>query len=135
MPCPAGERTSLHWRKGNTDGIRDILAALFAGIPYTNDKNPFEHYFQTVIYLVFTLLGQYVHCEMHTFSGRIDCVLETKKYVYLFEFKRDDTAEAALSQIEDKGYAFPYQADKRTVFRIGASFDSEKRMLTGWIVR
>ena len=41
----------------------------------------------------------------------------------------------ALSQIEDKGYAFPYQADKRTVFRIGASFDSEKRMLTGWIVR
>ncbi len=121
--------------KGNTDGIRDILAALFAGIPYTNEKNPFEHYFQTVIYLVFTLLGQYVHCEMHTFSGRIDCVLETKKYVYLFEFKRDDTAEAALSQIEDKGYAFPYQADKRTVFRIGASFDSEKRMLTGWIVR
>ncbi len=121
--------------KGDTDGIRDVLTALFAGIPYTNTETTFEHYFQTVIYLVFTLLGQYVHCEMHTFAGRIDCVLETKDFVYLFEFKRDGSADSALSQIEEKRYALPYRADRRRVLKIGASFDSAKRILTEWKVQ
>ena len=43
---------------GNPDGVRDILTALFASIPYASAQNPFEHYFQSVIYLVFTLLGK-----------------------------------------------------------------------------
>ena len=95
---------------------------------------PFEHYFQSVIYLVFTLLGKYALCEMHTFSGRIDCKVETKDYVYLFEFKRDDTAKAALEQIESKEYTLPFIADTRKVFRIGVSFDSATRKLVGWEV-
>ena len=84
---------------------------------------------------MFTLLGKYTHCEMHTFTGRIDCVLETQNYVYLFEFKRDDPAEAALQQIEDMDYALPYAADPRTLYRIGVSFDSESRQLTEWKVQ
>ena len=117
---------------GDLEGIRYVLTALFAGIPYTEERNPFEHYFQTVIYLVFTLLGQYVRCEMHTFNGRVDCVLESEKYIYLFEFKRDDTAENALAQIKDMGYALPFAADRRKLYRIGVGFDSSTRMLTDW---
>ena len=36
-----------------------------------------------------TLLGQHTHCEVHSSRGRADCVLETDKFVYIFEFKVD----------------------------------------------
>ncbi len=141
MPgCSAGYGTDIYTLKkytelGNLDGIRDILTALFASIPYTAERNPFEHYFQTVIYLVFTLLGRFTECELHTFSGRIDCRVETSRYIYLFEFKRDGTTEEALQQIEEMGYALPYAADPRKLIKIGVTFDSNKRILSGWQVR
>lgn len=116
------------------DGIRDILMALFAGIPYPSHSVPFEHDFQSVIYLVFTLLGKQIKCELHSARGRADCVAETEKYVFLFEFKLDDSAETALKQIQEKGYAIPYIADQRRVFKIGVGFDSEMRTLTDWKV-
>ena len=120
--------------RGDVDGIRDVFAALFASIPYTDSRTGFEHDFQTVIYLVFTLLGQYVHCEVHSANGRADCILETARYIYIFEFKRDGTAEEALRQIEEKGYALPYLSDVRKCYKIGAAFDSEKRTLKDWSV-
>ena len=119
---------------GDTDRVREILTALFASIPYTADDAPFEHYFQSVLYIVFTLLGQNTHCEVHSSRGRADCVLETDRFVYIFEFKVDKSAREALAQIEAKGYAAPYGADERQLLKIGVSFDSESRSLTDWLV-
>ena len=119
---------------GELNKIKDVLTALFANITYTVKEDPFEHYFQSVIYLVFTLLGKLTLCEMHTYTGRIDCKVETKDYIYLFEFKRDVTAAEALKQIDDKAYAVPFSADSRKLYKIGVAFDSESRMLTGWEV-
>ena len=118
--------------KGMLDEIRDVLKSLFANITYTLESDPFEHYFQAVIYLVFTLLGKFAECEMHTYSGRIDCRVLMKDYIYLFEFKRDDTAKNALSQIDSKEYALPFVADSRKLFKIGVAFDSSTRMLSEW---
>ena len=59
-------------------------------------------------------------------------VLETKDYVYIFEFKPDGTAAEALQQIEDKGYATPYQTDTRKVTAIGVSFSSETMTVEEW---
>jgi hypothetical protein len=72
---------------------------------------------------------------MHTYTGRVDCILETDNYVYIFEFKRDKSADEALAQIEDMNYALPYVADKRTLYKVGVNFDSETRMLTEWKVK
>lgn len=118
--------------QGNLDAIKDVFIGLFANITYTLETDPFEHYFQMVIYLVFTLLGKYVVCEMHTFSGRVDCILQAREYIYLFEFKRDDDVEAALDQIEDNGYALSFKADSRKLYKIGVTFDSKTRMLKEW---
>ena len=126
---------SRHLNNGDLDGVRNVLVALFARITYSASGDaPFEHYFQTVIYLVLTLLGKLVQCESHTYTGRIDCTVETKKFIYLFEFKRDATARSALDQIECNQYALIYAADPRKLFKIGVNFDSEKRMLTEWEV-
>ena len=35
------------------------------------------------------------------------------------------TASAALQQIDDKGYALPYAADRRKLYKVGISFSSE----------
>ena len=83
---------------------------------------------------MFTLLGQYVHAEVHSSRGRADCILETDKFVYIFEFKVDKSAKEALEQIEERGYAAPYEADKRQLFKIGVNFDSETRSLAEWLV-
>ena len=120
--------------EGNLEGIRNILTALFASIPYTAFSTPFEHDFQSVLYVLFMLLGKFVQCERHTWQGQIDCVLQTKRYIYIFEFKRDASAEDALRQIEKMEYAKPFAADHRKLFKIGVGFDSEKRTLADWKV-
>ena len=119
---------------GDADGMRDVLAALFASIPYTREDDPFENYFQAVIWLVFELLGRYVRCEVRQARGRVDVVVEATSHVYVMELKRDGTAEEALAQIDERGYAAPFSADLRQVHLIGCAFDSRTRLLSGWQV-
>ena len=121
-------------RNGNTEGLRERFTAIFARLPYTTDEKPVEQNFQNVIYIVFMLLGQYVQAEIHSAKGRADCIVETDDYVYIFEFKRDGSVDEALAQIEEEGYAVPYAADRRRLYKIGVNFDSEERMLSGWKV-
>lgn len=137
--CGAGSGNDIftlrrYIERGDLDNIINVLTSLFANITYTLDSDPFEHYFQAVTYLTFTLLGKFAACEMHTYTGRIDCKLETRDYIYLFEFKRDETAAAALRQIDSRDYALPFVADSRKLIKIGISFDSEKRKLADWEV-
>ena len=42
-----------------------------------------------------------VSLEREQSEGRVDCIVETPQYVYIFEFKLDGTAAEALQQIED----------------------------------
>ncbi len=121
----------------NTDGLRDRFTALFARLPYANgaaDDAMLERDFQNVVYLTFLLLGQFVQVEQHTAKGRADCIIETDRYVYVFEFKRDGSADEALAQIEAQGYAKPYAADSRTLVRVGAVFSSEQKNISEWKV-
>ena len=53
---------------------------------------------------------------------------------YLFEFKLDQSADAALAQIVEKQYALSYVADTRKLFKIGVNFNSAARNLTEWKV-
>ncbi|MBR4208056.1 MAG: ATP-binding protein [Lachnospiraceae bacterium] len=119
-------------RKGNTDSLRDRFTALFSRLPYPDDERIVEQNFQNVIYIVFMLLGQFTMTEVHSAKGRADCIAETDDYIYIFEFKRDKSADEALKQIEDMGYAKPYAADKRTLIKIGVNFDSKERTIDGW---
>ena len=124
-------------KTANTDSLRDRFTALFANLPYPANPSDsvLERDFQNVVYLVFLLLGQFVKVEQHSAKGRADCIVETDEYVYIFEFKRDDTAENALSQIDEAGYAKPYEADTRKLIKIGAVFSSKERTLTEWLVK
>ena len=50
------------------------------------------------------------------------------------EFKLDQSAEVALKQIEEKGYARPFADDSRKLFEIGVNFSTGKRCIDDWKV-
>ena len=60
---------------------------------------------------------------------------ELKDYVYIFEFKMDASAEEALRKIKQNGYAKPYAADPRRLFRIGMNFSSGTRTISEWKIQ
>lgn len=98
-----------------------------------DDERERERYFQYTFYLILRLISIYtVYVEKVQSHGRVDCVIETPQYVYIFEFKLDGTAEEALQQIEDKGYAREYASDTRRLYKIGASFSSETGTIEDW---
>lgn len=110
-----------------------MLQALLASIPYHEGKTPAgEQQWRNVLYAVFTVLGQYVRAEVHCAGGRSDCVVENRDYIYIFEFKEDRSAEEALRQIDERGYALPYAASGKQVVKIGVNFSSQKKTLDEW---
>ena len=126
-------------RQCRLDDMRDALSGFFASIPYNanyQERNwSYESHYHYTFYLIFRLLSCYsTFTEKENSRGRADMVVETNDYVYIFEFKLDGTAEEALKQIDDKGYAEPYAADSRKLFKVGVVFSSEKRNITEWRV-
>lgn len=120
-------------RNGEVEAFMERLVSLFANGDYQlmGDK---EIYFQNVMYLLFMLLGFYVQVERHTTNGRMDILVQTSDYIYIFELKVNQSADIALQQIEDKGYAKPFEMDSRKLFKIGVNFSTEKRIIDDWKV-
>ena len=120
------------------ESLHERFTALFAKLPYpvydSKDDRPIEQTFQNAVYITFMLLGQFVQTEVHSAKGRADVIIETDDYIYIFEFKKDKSAEDALAQIEEKGYAKPYAADTRDLIKVGVNFNSETREIDGWKV-
>jgi len=79
---------------------------------------------------LFQLMGLYVDVERHTANGRMDIVMQTSDFVYIFELKIDQTADAALRQIEEKHYGSAFAADGRHIYKIGVNFSTEKRTIS-----
>ena len=120
-------------RVGNLDQCMERIKSFFASIP--NDmNNKEEKHYQTIFYLLFRLMGQYVDAEVKSAVGRADVVIKMQDAIYVFEFKVDGTPEEALAQINSKQYAIPYQADHRKVVKVGVNFDSSMRTIGEWII-
>ena len=124
-------------RRGQLEEFRKMLTSFLASIPYTmrrkENERERERYFHYTFYLLLRLMSVYtVLTEKEQSEGRVDCIVETPKYVYIFEFKLDGTAAEALQQIDTKGYARPYEADTRQVYKIGVNFSSETGTIEEW---
>jgi len=118
-------------RSGQAYAFMQRLETFFSKGDYAimGDK---ELYFQNAMYVFFSLMGLYVEVERHTVDGRMDVLVQTADYIYIFELKIDKDADIALKQIKDKGYANPFASDKRKLFKIGINFSTEKRIIDDW---
>ena len=122
---------------GDTKLFEKQMTALLSSISYRfqrkQDPMECERYFQYTFFLIVKMLAFYsTVVEKETSEGRIDCVVECPKYVYVIEFKMNGSAEAALQQIEEKGYTKPYAADPRTVISLGINFSSQTGTIDGF---
>ena len=113
--------------EGNVDALtNETLFSLYAALPPTwrvKDEAEAKRYFL----LFMRMLGAKVQAEQTSVRGYADAIVETKKGVYVFEFKFNKSAKAAIRQIREKGYADAYKADKRPVTLIGINFSAGKR--------
>ncbi|WP_444819097.1 ATP-binding protein [Treponema denticola] len=125
-------------RAGNVDDFMDRMQAIIAGVPYDNlpkDKLKLrEQNYQTAVYLIFKLMGQFVQTEIHCAKGRADCIVHTKDSIYIFEFKlmSAGTAEDAIVQIKENGYAAQFKTSSKKIILIGSSFNEEERTIGEW---
>ena len=133
-------KKALH--HGKPEDFHNLLDDFLASIPYSvsesNGEKSHERQFQYTVYLIMRLIGSCrntVYHEKATSKGRADCVIETPRYVYIFEYKLDRPAAEAMAQISDHGYAEPYAHDSRAVYAIACSFSSETGTISDWMVK
>ena len=125
-------------RKGNVNGFMERMQSLIAGISYDNFSSKElklrEQNYQTAVYLIFALMGQFVQTEVHCAMGRADCVVQTADSIYIFEFKLNSngSAEDAIAQIQKQNYAAKYKTDGKKIVLIGAGFDEQMRTISEW---
>ena len=128
-------RFVLDVEAGRVDDFMTRLQALFSGYQYDQiDLGNLELHYRNVIYLAMKLMGFYTHAEMRTAAGRIDLLVRTPDYLYLFEFKINKSAQAAMNQINARDYLLPFHADGRKIVKVGVNFDDTIRSISEWIV-
>ncbi|MDY6394237.1 MAG: PD-(D/E)XK nuclease domain-containing protein, partial [Bacteroidales bacterium] len=81
------------------------------------------------------LVGFYSQAEYRTSRGRMDMVIKTKDYIYVFEFKFDKSAKEALEQIDSKDYPLAFQQDERKLYKIGVNFSSQTKNIDEYIIQ
>ncbi len=117
-------------RKGDVESFMTRFTAFLSGNGY-EIQGDLELYFQNTMSVMLKMMGLYVKTEYHTSCGRIDIIFDTDKYVYVIELKIDQSPEAALAQIEEKGYAKPFLSSGKQIIKLGINFSSQTRTVDG----
>ncbi len=119
-------------RRGDVKSVIALLKSFLSGIPFDLRKRvaKYENYYHTILYAIFSLIGTEVAAEYHTARGSIDMIIRTNDYIYILELKVNGTAEEAIAQIREKGYAEPFATDPRKTILIGLGFSKDSNTIT-----
>ena len=117
------------------------MQAYLAGIPYVEgfkkklaEAATAEGFYEYTFYLIFNMLNVYARTQVKCFTGRIDMVVHMPNNTYVFELKTSASSGAALRQIDDRGYALPYQTGSDDVVKVGVSIDTATMTIKEWKV-
>ncbi|MGE5343237.1 MAG: AAA family ATPase [Candidatus Omnitrophota bacterium] len=121
------------FKENRIDDALKIMQSIFAAVPYNIFNYKVEASYHALIHVIFMLILDRIGAEIHTNLGRIDQIVETDKYIYIFEFKMHD-AQQALRQIHEKRYYEKYMAKGKNIVLIGVGFSEEKRNIDEWII-
>jgi hypothetical protein len=131
----------LALKRGDIDQAMREMQAYLAGVPYVEgfkqklkDAATAEGFYEYTMYLIFSMLNVYARTQVKCAGGRVDMVVWMPDAIYVFELKVGDTAQAALAQIDTRGYAIPYQSDGRRVVKVGVKMNAETRTVEDWVI-
>ncbi len=122
------------------DGFTEHLQSFFAGIPYqwqgTQSPARYEAWYAGMLYACFCTIGLTLRVEDSSSRGRADMVVLHGDQVFVFEFKMsdtdsnsEDTAQQAIEQMQEKGYADKYRSRNQPIHLIGIAFSAKDRNL------
>ena len=127
---------------GNIDKAMMLMKSYFASIPYPEggkdvlaDMQKNEYYYETVFYIMLSMMNIAVLTQVKSCRGRADAVMFSPHTIFVFEIKINKPAKEALAQIDEKGYMVPFEADERKLVKIGISFSTETRTIEDWEYR
>ena len=127
-------RMSALIRKNQMDEALQLLQTFLGTVPYCNVAN-YEGHYQQMLFIIFSLLTNFlVDVEVHTSKGRVDIVLLTLTDLYLIELKLNQTAQAAMQQINLKNYRQRFALSGKPVTKVGINFDSTQGNITDWVI-
>ena len=131
----------LALRANDINTAMQEMKAFLASVPYVEgfqkklkEVKNYEGFYEYTFWLIFNMLNVYAHPQVKCASGRIDFVVQMPDTIYVFELKVNGTAQEALNQINSKGYALPYQTDKRNVVKVGVQFNRDTMTVGEWQV-
>jgi Predicted AAA-ATPase/PD-(D/E)XK nuclease superfamily len=140
------------FKRNDVNAVITILTNMFKTLPHqffkegkeitdaqgnvTQTRMPVgENFYHAVIYLVFQILGISMKVEVSSQEGRIDALVETDTHLYLFEFKKNRSAKAALEQMKNNKYAEHFALSKKQILLIGVAFNLRKKGISDHVIR
>ena len=131
-----GIGTSL-WRSlrgGDLGEAVRLYNTALSGLPYEDFKAPSESFYRSLFLMLLRGAGMTAQGEAHTFLGRSDVLVRFPDRVVVLEFKLAQSAgeverlrAEGQKQIEEKGYAKPYDAENRPVMTGVVVVDAQRR--------
>lgn len=115
------------------DALR-LLQTFLSTVPYTDNIKDSEGHYQQMLYVIFSLFGMYVDVEVRTPVGRLDMVMRTTTTLYVVELKLNQSAEAAMHQIDLKQYPERFRLTGLPIVKVGINLDSERHTLRDWTI-
>jgi Predicted AAA-ATPase/PD-(D/E)XK nuclease superfamily len=109
-----------------------VINDLIQAVPDQNYIKNEEKFFHAIIHLIFTMIGTDVRSEVHTPIGRIDTVIVMPDRIFLFEFKINETAEAAIQCIKDRYYADSLRHLNKPITGVGVVFSAKTKGVADW---
>ncbi len=121
--------------KGEAESFMEELKTFLHGNPYElTQLDKREKYFQSCLFLMLRALGFEPLAELQTCNARMDMMIKTNRYVYIFELKTDGSAREAMQQIIEKGYHLPFISSGKEIIKIGANYSSTGNNIESWII-
>ena len=120
-------------RHGDLDGMLRLLQQYLLTIPQCDNTN-YEGHYQQLLFVIFSLLGEYVDVEVRTATGRVDMVMQAFGKLYLFELKLNRSAAAAMQQINLNDYPARFSQCGLPIVKVGINFDTATRTVSDWVI-
>lgn len=124
----------MAFNRNDIDGVMASLKVFFSAIPqFDNTKKNYEGYYQSLMFVAFNLMCQYVDVEVRTPQGRADLVINARNNIYIIEVKINKNADFALNQVDLKNYGERFLIQGKPIIKVGVNFDSENtHNITDW---
>ena len=127
-------RLNEAFQKNDLETVFYLIQSFFNTLPYDVYQASNEALYHGLIHTIFHYASLDVESEVHTKFGRLDAAIQTATHVFIFEFKFNKSAKAAMTQLKKRDYAAKFRPSRKTIIGIGINFNEKKRDIDRFVV-